>query len=614
MLLLLISVAALPGVVRAKEPSLPAASEHIPLVIIENLKPLNAVGDPLPRIQCQNNYTATIYAEGLIGPDGLAFSPTGTLYVAEETAGRVSRIEPDGSATPVLSGLNSPEGIAFDDQGNLYVVEDIENGRLIKRATDGLTTTLATNLDAPEGVVWATDGPVYVTESNVQFASSPAFYKTQVTAVSASGVTTSIRIDSLFWSYAGITIGSDGLLYITNEASGIGTNDSVFTVNPNTGQRVLFTSGLIAPEGLRFSNNAQFPLYVAEEDIDGNGHGRLSQVQADGSHSPFCTGFGNIEDVVLDNNGGFFVSEDSTGLIILIAPKRIESVAISGPTTGAINVAHTFTAAVSPTEVSTPIDYTWSPEPLSGQGTSIAEYTWTITGPQTISVTAQNPGGQATISHTITISASAPEPPPCQAVTEINIEGPEAGIIETTYSFTGVIKPITATATLPLTYTLPITYTWSPEPLSGQGTPTAGYNWPITGTQMISLAAYNCGPASVTDVHTIIITAPEPAPTPIESIVISGPVTGLVNTAYTFTVSISPSEASLPITYTWSPEPESGQSTPLVTYTWSMTGSQIIKVTLQNTAGLISTSHTINLFSQPSPPYLPLYLPLILKT
>jgi hypothetical protein len=61
------------------------------------------VGDPLPRIQCPQGYTATVYAEGLSSPDGLAFSPAGILHVAEEPAGRVSQVGPTGRITPIIT-------------------------------------------------------------------------------------------------------------------------------------------------------------------------------------------------------------------------------------------------------------------------------------------------------------------------------------------------------------------------------------------------------------------------------------------------------------------------------------------------------------------------------
>jgi hypothetical protein len=144
--------------------------------------------------------------------------------------------------------------------------------------------------------------------------------------------------DVAFWSYAGLAIGPDGLLYVTNEISGreitqtvvvvpgvltltftLYTTDSIFAVDPTTGERTLFASNLVSPEGLRFSANGDFPLHVAEEDV-GDGGGRLSQVESDGSHTPLCTGFFNIEDVAVDQKGWLYVSEDTSGLVILIKP------------------------------------------------------------------------------------------------------------------------------------------------------------------------------------------------------------------------------------------------------------------------------------------------------
>jgi glucose/arabinose dehydrogenase len=293
-------------------------------------------------------YTATVYAVGLSAPDGLAIGPDGTLYVAEEKAGRVSQVGPSGDITPVIVGLASPEGIAFDGAGNLYVVEDVSAGRLVQRTPDGTTTTLVVDLDAPEGIASASDGTLYVTESNTQFTTDPAHLRSRVAVASSSGTVTRIMTntptisgtDVTFWSYAGLTLGPDGLLYVTNELSGqeitrtvvivpgvltltfgLSGMDSIFTIDPATGDRALFASDLLAPEGLRFSAGGGFPLYVAEEDV-GGGAGRLSRIEPDGSHAPFCTGFFSIEDVAVDQEGWLYVSEDASGLIILIRPRR----------------------------------------------------------------------------------------------------------------------------------------------------------------------------------------------------------------------------------------------------------------------------------------------------
>lgn len=313
--------------------------------------PRPAPGDPLPRIACPPGYTARVYAQGLIAPDGLAFSPSGTLHVAEERAGRVSRIDDGGTVVPVLEGLNSPEGIAFDPQtGDLYVVEDVKDGRLVKQARDGTVTSMASGLEAPEGVTWV-DGTVYLTESNLEFAPWPN-WRTRVAALPPGGALTRVITDTPLiegtqvraWSYAGIAAGPDGRLYVANELSGLANADSVFAVDPETGTRVLFASGLTATEGLRFSPGGGFPLYVVEEDL-GDGEGRIGLIDPGGQHTPLCTGFLAIEDVIVDAAGTLYVSEDGSGTVIAIEPPvlALQADFDAAPRTGIAPLAVVFT-------------------------------------------------------------------------------------------------------------------------------------------------------------------------------------------------------------------------------------------------------------------------------
>jgi hypothetical protein len=178
--------------------------------------------------------------------------------------------------------------------------------------------------------------------------------------------------------------------------------------------------------------------------------------------------------------GGFTAVFPANSITLIIIPSGggpVTGVSINGPETGTINTAYAFTAMVSPLDASTPITYTWSPEPVSGQGTAaVASLSWSTPGAKTITVTAQN-GGSATGTHTITTSRVL--------VTGVSIGGPTMGFTNTTYMFTATVSPSNAST--------PITYTWSPGLISGQGTAAASFSWSVPGAKTITVTAQNGG-------------------------------------------------------------------------------------------------------------------------
>jgi len=74
-------------------------------------------------------------------------------------------------------------------------------------------------------------------------------------------------------------------------------------------------------------------------------------------------------------------------------------VQVTGPTTGTIDAACTFDAAISPITATQPITYVWEasgqvPVAHTGRGLNDAvTFTWATTGTRAITVTATNPGG-----------------------------------------------------------------------------------------------------------------------------------------------------------------------------------------------------------------------------
>jgi hypothetical protein len=98
---------------------------------------------------------------------------------------------------------------------------------------------------------------------------------------------------------------------------------------------------------------------------------------------------------------------------------------------------------------------------------------------------------------------------------------------------------------------------------------------------------------------------------PPTDVVISGPTTGMVNTAYTFTATVSPITATQPITYVWratgqDPMTHTGGLSRTIPFTWSLPGTHTITVTATNVAATVTDTHVITVKQM-------IYLPLILN-
>lgn len=119
--------------------------------------PVGTLSATLPHVNLiSTNLPATspfrapeVVAQGFLSPDGIALdAESGDMYLSDEDASAIYRIQPDGtkrlvvdSHTPIyegegrfrqeVAGLRTPEGLALDAQGRLYAVEDFPGGRLL---------------------------------------------------------------------------------------------------------------------------------------------------------------------------------------------------------------------------------------------------------------------------------------------------------------------------------------------------------------------------------------------------------------------------------------------------------------------------------------------------
>ena len=104
-------------------------------------------------------------------PEGIALDATGNLYIADEVAYTIRKVDASGNITtiagngninysgdngPALQAGMAPTGITLDSAGNLYIMDGY-NGRVRKVDTSGTITTVAGNGTHP--CTWNESGP-----------------------------------------------------------------------------------------------------------------------------------------------------------------------------------------------------------------------------------------------------------------------------------------------------------------------------------------------------------------------------------------------------------------------------------------------------------------------
>jgi parallel beta-helix repeat protein len=94
---------------------------------------------------------------------------------------------------------------------------------------------------------------------------------------------------------------------------------------------------------------------------------------------------------------------------------------------------------------------------------------------------------------------------------------------------------------------------------------------------------------------------------------IDGPTTGYTDTLYAFTAAVVPTDATEPVSYTWTPTPAPGSlllpKGSVVTYTWDLPGTYTLTVRAENCGGSEVATHTIAI----GPLGHTIYLPLVLR-
>lgn len=102
------------------------------------------------------------------------------------------------------------------------------------------------------------------------------------------------------------------------------------------------------------------------------------------------------------------------------------------------------------------------------------------------------------------------------------------------------------------------------------------------------------------DVLGVFSVLPGGCNTAVSDVSISGAGTGQTVLSYDFTANVTPGGAT-GLSYSWSPEPNSGQGTVTATYQWDTAGEKIVSVNVENCGGFAADVHTIQMRTTSAP-------------
>jgi DNA-binding beta-propeller fold protein YncE len=154
------------------------------LVLTYDISSLNAVG--------VKNTERTFISSDIIGPNGIAFDPSGNVYVSNGPSNSISKFDSTGNFLSTIGSsvmLADPAGLAVDSQGNLYAANFGEVGSAALRNTVAkfnpagtYVGVISNNVNRPFGVLVDAADNLYVgnwfTNKISKFDSSGTFLTT----------------------------------------------------------------------------------------------------------------------------------------------------------------------------------------------------------------------------------------------------------------------------------------------------------------------------------------------------------------------------------------------------------------------------------------------------
>jgi sugar lactone lactonase YvrE len=249
------------------------------------------------------------------GVNGIHFGPDGLLYAASVIGSTISVV--DTQAKKIVSeygpaqGVFGPDDVAFNSEGDFYWTS-ILTGQVAGFLSDG---TLVTAAELGPGV-----NPITFSDDDRLFVSQ-CFFGTGLYEVDPSGTAParSIRDDlGPGCGLNGMDWGPDGRLYGPRWFNG-----EVISVDVETGESRTEVTGLMVPAAVKFDSRGR--LHILD-----TGSGEVIRQEADGRNAVVATLSQGLDNFAFDKADNLFVSSYADGFISKVTSEGVEEVLPGG--------------------------------------------------------------------------------------------------------------------------------------------------------------------------------------------------------------------------------------------------------------------------------------------
>ena len=366
---------------------------------------------------CVKAFGTDTYTWSLLGmlntPRGIAVDSFGSLFVAEENSGVVTKLTNGGSVRQtVANGLASPYGVVVDNSGNVYVSEYTGN-RIRKIAADGVITTLAgsasslsgsndgvggiARFNAPRGIAQDSAGNIYVADSGnhlIRKITPDGAVTTFAGTAGTPGFIDGNGISARFRFPFGVSLDNSGNLYVGDR-----DNNSIRKITASGDVTTLTTiaSGVLnQPRGVAVDSSGN--IYISDTE-----NSAIRKLTSDGIYINIGIGslyaFDRPNYLAIDNSGVLYVANTYSNNI-LVGTLTTSPAITTQPSSVIVNQGGAATFSVVATGT-TPITYQWRKGGVNITGATSASHSISATASAdagSYDVVVTNPAGSVTSS------------------------------------------------------------------------------------------------------------------------------------------------------------------------------------------------------------------------